>query len=121
MKMNRKIKQILLAFFVTFLILGNFYVFLINRDYGKFRNRTCETGLKGVIIRVVNNRTEYITVAINDSNNIYSLDMYKITYLKGFIRSRHWQVGDSIFKSAHSELVRVTKGDSVCEFKIKCD
>ncbi len=119
--MNSKLKKLLLAFFLTFAVIGNFRVYLNTRDYGKFRTRTCEAKLIGVIVRVVSRKSENVSVAINDSNNIYSLDLCKVTFSKGFPELRYWEVGDSIFKSAHSELVRVTKGDSVCEFKIKCD
>lgn len=106
---------------VALIFIALIYLFLFKNktDYNEYECETKGLELKG-IIDYVNHKSGYMQVHITNREKVFSLNISKELYKKGFPEYYYYEVGDSIIKDASSKEFTIKRGQNIAIFLLDC-
>jgi hypothetical protein len=115
---NWKVTLIYVMVFVGFLY-SIFRSFKINKAASDQACATVKMALSGVITEYWGrNYSSYIR--LDNCKNPVGSTVKRLTFQKGFERGYSYKQGDSVIKSAGSELITFKRGDSIATYILEC-
>ena len=97
-------KKIIIFILIVWLVVIIFFIkdYFYGKQYNKYRCETKKEEIIGVI-SWVNKKTNYSQIRLRDGEKVYSFDINKIEFRRGFPKWVSYKIGDSIIKAANSK------------------